>query len=695
MPRSKEGKTREKIDTRLLESAVNDVLKGLLKVNEAARRYGLSNSTVSRHYKTYLTSQLNVDEPNFAYCRDKNSVKKVFTNDEEVCLVNYLKQAAALHYGLTKKETLKLAFQYAKALSEHPNSNTQVPKEWVTAESAGEFWLRGFRKRNPSLSLRKPEPTSLARATSFNKVNVNNFFNNLQIVMERHKFKPNDIYNIDETGNSTVHEPPKILCAKGTKQIGSVTSGERGVNITMIACINAIGNSIPPMLIFPRVNFKQHMLIGAPNGAIGGANPTGWSNEGLFLTFLKHFIDHVKPTIDNPVLLILDNHESHISIESLDLAKDNGVVMLTFPPHTSHKLQPLDRTVFGPYKGYYNSAMNGWMLNNPGKPVLIYDVAGLIGSAYKKSFTKENIEKGFEVTGIFPFQRNIFSDDEFLSSFVTDRELPQINANVMDIEKSQEPANENMVDLPALTNQVNDSRPIVQPSPCNSDQQIASTSKGLTPELIRPFPKAAERKKTRRGRQPGKTRILTDTPEKREVEEQKKKKQGSRPIIRKQLYSGTKSNKRNPRKKKQVSITDTSSSEDEQQMTLSDEDDDMTMQGLTSDMMIEEMDIALENDIECGDIKEEDFVLVKLAGKKKILHYVAKVVKKIDFVYEILYLVKTGTNTFILRNETVYEIEEEEIICKLPPPIATGSSARQKNSLKFPVNFNAFDMPMD
>ena len=43
--------------------------------------------------------------------------------------------------------------------------------------------------------------------------------------------------------------------------------------------------------------------------------------------------------------------------------------------------------------------------------------------AYNKAFTKENIENGFKMSGIFPFNENIFKDDEFLSSFVTDREL--------------------------------------------------------------------------------------------------------------------------------------------------------------------------------------------------------------------------------------------------------------------------------
>ena len=128
-------------------------------------------------------------------------------------------------------------------MSEQPNSITQIPNEWVISESAGEFWLRGFRKRHHSLRLCKSEATSLARTISFNKAKINTFFENLQVVLKRHNFEPNEIYNIDETGSSAVHEPPKILSTKGTKQVGSVTSGESKFSIKMTLCVNTIGNS--------------------------------------------------------------------------------------------------------------------------------------------------------------------------------------------------------------------------------------------------------------------------------------------------------------------------------------------------------------------------------------------------------------------------------------------------------------------
>ena len=53
---------------------------------------------------------------------------------------------------------------------------------------------------------------------------------------------------------------------------------------------------------------------------------------------------------ERPVLLILDNVDAHISPTAIDLARENGVVLLTIPPHTSHYLQPLDRTCYGPFK---------------------------------------------------------------------------------------------------------------------------------------------------------------------------------------------------------------------------------------------------------------------------------------------------------------------------------------------------------
>ena len=77
------------------------------------------------------------------------------------------------------------------------------------------------------------------------------------------------------------------------------------------------------------------MHYGAPPGTIGAATPSGWSNEEPFSSFLDHFIKFVKCSRDERVLLILDNHETHLSVDVVEKDSSTGIVMVTFPPHTS------------------------------------------------------------------------------------------------------------------------------------------------------------------------------------------------------------------------------------------------------------------------------------------------------------------------------------------------------------------------
>ena len=224
----------------------------------------------------------------------------------------------------------------------------------------------------------------MGRATSFNQENVKNFFNIYTDILQRHHFDPSRIYNVDETRVSTVQVCPKVFAKRGVKQVGAMTSGERGINVTMIAAVNAIGKSIPPMFIFPRVKYIQMtMMRGAPPRSIGAANPSGWSNERTFREFLDHFIAHAHPSKDKQVVLLMDNHASHISIDAIGKAKENDIHLVTFHPHTTQKMQPLDRTVFSPFKTHYNNAVTNFMISseNVGKSITIYHIAELAGMA--------------------------------------------------------------------------------------------------------------------------------------------------------------------------------------------------------------------------------------------------------------------------------------------------------------------------
>lgn len=129
--------------------------------------------------------------------------------------------------------------------------------------------------------------------------------------------------------------------------------------------------------------------------------------EENFLVVMKNFISVTNSSMENPSALLMDNHASHIDIDVVNLAKENGVVLLTLPPHTTNKLQPLDVGVFGPYQKAYDKAMNLWMRENPGKTVSIFEVAQFVNSAMTEAVTPKNIISGSKATGIFPFNPNI------------------------------------------------------------------------------------------------------------------------------------------------------------------------------------------------------------------------------------------------------------------------------------------------
>ena len=133
-----------------------------------------------------------------------------------------------------------------------------------------------------------------------------------------------------------------------------------------------------------------------------------------FFSFLNHFFKYSRPTEEKPVLLLLDNHASHISLEAIDFCKSSNITLLSFPPHCSHELQPLDKSVYGPFKTYYNQGADSWLRNplNAGNTMTIHSLPKLISYAFEKGVVSENIISGFRSTGIFPLDRHAIPDDK-------------------------------------------------------------------------------------------------------------------------------------------------------------------------------------------------------------------------------------------------------------------------------------------
>ncbi|KAK9700877.1 DDE superfamily endonuclease [Popillia japonica] len=169
----------------------------------------------------------------------------------------------------------------------------------------------------------------------FNKVQFRKFHDNLKKILSS-----SDIFNIDETGISTVpnKQQAKVICPRRKRLVSKVVSQERGQTVTAVCSVSAAGYYVPPALIFPRYRYKPEF------DTLGMVSDSGCITRDLFLTWLHHFTKHVMPFQEKKKLL-LDNHISHCSLVANDYCRESGIILLSLPPHASHKLQPLDVTV--------------------------------------------------------------------------------------------------------------------------------------------------------------------------------------------------------------------------------------------------------------------------------------------------------------------------------------------------------------
>lgn len=107
-----------------------------------------------------------------------------------------------------------------------------------------------------------------ARAQKLNHHIVDDRFKKLGNLLERTglKNKASKIYNMDEKGcRLTLHHQQRVLAAKGAKRVHLV-SQEHGENATIVACANALGHVIPPVILFKGKRMKPTYIDGLPAG---------------------------------------------------------------------------------------------------------------------------------------------------------------------------------------------------------------------------------------------------------------------------------------------------------------------------------------------------------------------------------------------------------------------------------------------
>ncbi|KAJ4432925.1 hypothetical protein ANN_15182 [Periplaneta americana] len=241
-----------------MKQAVENVLTGQLSIRKAAEIYNIPKNTLIDRVSAIKGGK------EITFTPALGRFKPTFIAEFEGVLLNHVKDLSDRLLPLTRKEFLNLAFQLAEAL--------KIPHHFnCDKKTSGKQFYFDFMKRHPNLSLQTPESTSLNRSIGFNKPQVNRFFESLTNLMEKYEFTPYKIYNCDETSVTTVQKHFKVISLKQNCQVGKLTSAERERSVTVLFCMNAGGQYIPPFFIFPQQRMNERLLIGAPKESIGEA----------------------------------------------------------------------------------------------------------------------------------------------------------------------------------------------------------------------------------------------------------------------------------------------------------------------------------------------------------------------------------------------------------------------------------------
>ncbi|XP_063544614.1 uncharacterized protein LOC134752807 isoform X3 [Cydia strobilella] len=153
------------------------LIKSGLSIRHASTQCHLSYATVRR----YLVS-LKKNEGKPIRLTPNYEVNRVFSADEEDCLVKYIKKGTEKFKGLTaegfsSRDCRRLAYEMAKII------NKKIPQGWINANMAGMEWLRSFRNRHELLFVKR-KAGEIMRQTVFDNDDMEAFFGHLKIVKQ-------------------------------------------------------------------------------------------------------------------------------------------------------------------------------------------------------------------------------------------------------------------------------------------------------------------------------------------------------------------------------------------------------------------------------------------------------------------------------------------------------------------------------
>ncbi|KAJ2954232.1 hypothetical protein O0L34_g2477 [Tuta absoluta] len=430
-----------------LRAAISAVESGISSY-KASEQYGVPRRTLRDYLRSGGVSKRQLGR------------KSVFTKTQEADFVKRIIRFAELGIPLTGKMICKQAFVFC----ERHNIANKFNKD---KRFAGKDWLKLFLKRNPTVAKRKAQFLNHARGQKLNKNIVAHHFKEVKKLYDELgiHYNPERLYNMDEKGcRLTMHKQPTVLAEKGAKRV-HLQASEHGENVTIVGCANAVGNPIPPMIIFKGIRKKTEFEQDLPPGSIVRMAPKGSMTTELFIDFLAHL---AKYKTAGKCLLVFDGAKCHLDFRIVEEADKYDITLYCLPSNTTQELQPLDKSCYKPFESYWDREVLEHLYKNHAQKLSKTTFNAILSKVWSQCMTLTNITSGFRATGLYPFNPNVIPESAYAPSTLTER--PQAEQDNLNHSRASSPIM-NSRDLEILVNSTNhvadhtpDLSPIASPS---------------------------------------------------------------------------------------------------------------------------------------------------------------------------------------------------------------------------------------
>lgn len=276
----------------------------------------------------------------------------------------------------------------------------------------GKNWITRFLDRHPELYLRLTVTIDVKRSQQSNSIVIRDHFNKLNKVVTTFNITEERMYNMDEKGFIMgVADRCKVICKEmgrgGSVEVGGDASGRELLTCIEVMSAGKSGHVLPTMIIYAGAGHYMgwHKLTDArANNFRFSYSKKGWTNHVLSYAWLTEvFEPNTRPVQPKDWrLLIVDGHDSHVTIEFISFCEDHLIKLYCLPSHITHLLQPLDVGMFAPLQKFYGQAVDR-LIRRGNIGLHKGNFLPLYLEAREKAYISQNIQAAWETAGIAPF----------------------------------------------------------------------------------------------------------------------------------------------------------------------------------------------------------------------------------------------------------------------------------------------------